>query len=91
MKVMLRLLTYMVKTGLEIPPPLTIGPPAGSDLEAQQQDVSLQHLIRNLSMLRYNGVAGWVVSNALTDAWSLAVGTWGWLPAEWFDLVRGDT
>ena len=33
-----------------------------------------------------NGVAGWLVVNALTDAWSLAIGTWGWVPLEYFDL-----
>ena len=33
-----------------------------------------------------NGVAGWLVANALTDTWSLAVGTWGWVPLEYFDL-----
>ena len=37
-------------------------------------------------MLRYEGVGGWIVANALSDAWSLAAGTWGWLPPEWFDL-----
>ena len=31
-------------------------------------------------------MAGWVVANALSDAWSLASSTWGWLPPEWFDL-----
>ena len=38
---------------------------------------------RDLLMLRYEGVAGWIIANALSDAWSLAAGTWGWLPPEW--------